>query len=222
MNMGPMMGGFVIFPLLAYLLGAVPFGLLLGKSRGVDIRQAGSGNIGATNLGRVVGKKLGLFCFILDVLKGFVPVLLAGSYLYEHFSDSSGSLTQWGQLAWLTTGAAAILGHMFPIYLRFQGGKGVATSLGVLLGIWPYFTLSAIVAFIIWLLFWGCWRYVSLASIAAAAGFPIGFLLLIGRLERWEFARLWPLFIFSCLMAALVILRHRSNIARLLAGKENR
>ena len=220
--MNPTLGGFVIFPLLAYLLGAVPFGLLLGKSKGVDIRQLGSGNIGATNLGRALGRKWGLLCFFLDVAKGLVPVLLAGSYLRDHLTESNGTFTQIGQFAWLLTGSAAIAGHMFPIYLRSWGGKGVATSLGVLLGVWPYFTFSVVFSLAIWLVVWGGWRYVSLASISAAAGFPLGFLLLILQLERWEFARLWPLFVFSCLIAALVIVRHRGNIARLLAGTENR
>ena len=220
--MSPVMGGFVIFPMLAYLLGAIPFGLLLGKSKGVDIRQVGSGNIGATNLGRALGYNWGLLCFVLDVAKGFIPVLLAGSYLQDNFTESNGTFTQMGQFAWLVTGTAAIAGHMFPIYLRSWGGKGVATSLGVLLGVWPYFTFSAVFALAIWLVVWGLWRYVSLASMAAAAGFPLGFLFLISRLEQWEFARLWPLFVFSCAMAMLVIVRHRSNIARLLAGTENR
>lgn len=220
--MSPTVGAFIIFPVLGYLLGAIPFGLLLGKSRGVDIRQTGSGNIGATNLGRALGRKWGLICFALDVTKGLVPVMLAGSFLQENFTDSNNQLTQLGQLAWLITAAAAIFGHMFPIYLRGLGGKGVATSLGVLLGIWPYFTFSAFFALAIWLVVWGTWRYVSLASLIAAAGFPLGFLVLIRWLDRWEFSQLWPLFIFSCAIAALVILRHRGNITRLLAGTENR
>lgn len=220
--MSPTVGAFIIFPLLGYLLGAVPFGLLLGKFRGIDIRQTGSGNIGATNLGRALGRKWGLICFVLDVTKGLVPVLLSGSFLQANFADSTSQLTQLGQLAWLATGAAAIAGHMFPIYLRGLGGKGVATSLGVLLGIWPYFTFSALFALAIWLIVWGIWRYVSLASLAAAAGFPLGFLLLIVWLDRWEFTQLWPLFIFSAAIASLVIIRHRSNITRLLAGTENR
>jgi glycerol-3-phosphate acyltransferase PlsY len=213
---------FVVLPVLAYLLGSIPFGLLLGNSKGVDIRQVGSGNIGATNLGRALGRKWGLLCFFLDVAKGLIPVLLMGSFLRENHTETGAGLTQVGQLVWLITGTAAIVGHMFPIYLRGLGGKGAATSLGVLLGIWPYFTFSALFALAIWMIVWGYWRYVSLASISAAAGFPLGFLLLIYRMDGWEFERLWPLFVFSCLMTVLVIFRHRSNIVRLLAGRENR
>ena len=222
MSMSLVESNFVILPVLAYLLGSVPFGLLLGKSKGVDIRQVGSGNIGATNLGRALGRRWGLLCFFLDVAKGFIPVLLMGSFLREHHTDAGAAITQLGQLVWLITVAAAIIGHMFPIYLCGWGGKGVATSLGVLLGIWPYFTFSAVFALAIWLIIWSCWRYVSLASMAAAAGFPLGFSWLIYRLDSWEFARLWPLFVFSCAIALLIIVRHRSNISRLLAGTENR
>jgi glycerol-3-phosphate acyltransferase PlsY len=211
-------------PLLGYLLGAIPFGLLIGLAKGIDIRKQGSGNIGATNVGRILGRKWGYICFVLDVAKGLVPVLWAGAFLRRtaEMTTSDGTLSQLGQLAWLAMGAGCILGHIFSVYLRFRGGKGVATSLGVILGVWPYFTLTAVVVLAIWVGVWGMWRYVSLASITAAVAFPIAFVALILRLEQWAFADLIVLFVFSCLIAVLVVVRHRSNITRLLAGTENR
>ena len=208
-----------------YLLGSIPFGLLIGLSRGVDIRKHGSGNIGATNLGRIVGRKWGYLGFLLDVAKGLLPVLYAGSYLRRTNAMSPEGLpglSYDAQLIWLAVGAACIIGHMFPVYLRFRGGKGVATSLGVVLGVYPFFTLTAVFAFAIWLAVWAAFRYISLASIIAAIGFPIGFLLMIWRIDAWQLGPLWPLFTFACLMGSLIIIRHRHNIARLLAGTENR
>jgi len=204
-----------------YLVGSIPFGLLIGRLHLIDVRTAGSGNIGSTNVGRLMGRKWGLACFALDAGKGFVPVMLAGVYLRGLVEPDGATMGLSAQLAWLMIGSSCILGHMFSIYLDFTGGKGVATSLGVLLGIWPYFTLAAGVALAVWVAAWGAWRYVSLASILAAAAFPAGFLALVARIDGWRFSRLWPLFAFGCGMAALVIVRHRSNIRRLLAGTEN-
>jgi len=213
---------FFIFPVLAYLLGSIPFGLLIGKARGLDVRTAGSGNIGATNVGRLLGRRWGYICFLLDVAKGLIPVVLINLYLRRCGSlAADAGLPPTAQWALLAAGAAAILGHMFSLYLRFHGGKGVATSLGVVLAVFPYFTLTAPLALCVWAAVWGWWRYVSLASITAALAFPAGFTLLIWRIDNWHFDSLWPLFSFSCLMAALVILRHRANIIRLLAGTEN-
>jgi len=216
---------YVVLPVAGYLLGAIPFGLLIGKARGVDIRQQGSGNIGSTNVGRILGRPWGYICFVLDVAKGFVPVWWAGRYLSRLMETAGEETVSMGvQVAWLAVAAGCILGHMFSIYLRFRGGKGVATSLGAVLGIWPYFTLTGAVVLAIWVAVWGMWRYVSLASIVAALAFPVVFAVLIWRVDReaWRFDRLVPLFIFSCMIAGLVILRHRSNIERLLGGRESR
>ena len=144
----------------AYLLGSVPFALIIAKAHGKNLRIVGSGNIGATNLSRVAGRKWGHLCFLLDVSKGLVPMLaisrfLAGPTVTEFF-------------LWLAVGCAAILGHVFPVYIGFKGGKGVATSFGVALGLWPYFTICAVIAIVIWLAVVLTWRYVSLGSIAAA------------------------------------------------------
>jgi len=212
---------FVILCGLGYLLGSIPFGLLLGFMHGVDVREKGSGNIGAANVSRLLGRKWGYLCFVLDVAKGLLPVIYAGRYLQRVYEVEPGQMLGLaGQWAWLCVGTACIVGHMASIYLRFKGGKGVATSLGVLLGLWPFFTLTAVIAFAIWAAVWGLWRYVSLASIIAALSFPLAFVVLIWRIEQWTFGELWPLFAFSCVMAALVVLRHRGNITRLRAGTE--
>lgn len=206
----------------AYLLGAVPFGLLIGLARGIDVRKGGSGNIGSTNVTRLLGRKWGYVCFLLDTAKGLGPTLAAGAYLRHAAGTTLAEpLPLAGLWTWLAVAAACVLGHIFSIYLRFRGGKGVATSLGVLLGIYPYFTLAALFALLIWLAVWGFWRYVSLASISAAIAFPIGFALLIWRIPAWQFGDLWPLLLFSGLMAVLVVVRHRSNLARLLRGVEH-
>lgn len=215
-----------VFPLLvlaAYLLGSIPFGLLIGRLRGLDVRRHGSGNIGSTNVGRVLGRQWGYLCFLLDVAKGLLPVLYAGHYLRANVAPNGvATLADADQWIWLAVGTATIVGHMFSIYLRFHGGKGVATSLGVVLGIWPYFTLTGLFAFAIWLAVWGLSRYVSLASIVAALSFPVGFLLLIWRIPAWHVEQLEPLLVFSCAMAILVVIRHRANIQRLLRGTEER
>lgn len=207
-------------PIGAYLAGSVPFGWLMGRLRGVDIRKQGSGNIGATNVWRVLGRRWGIACFMLDVLKGLAPVYLAGIYLGRHLATEQGTLSAKGQGIWLLVGAGAIIGHMFSVFLGFRGGKGVATSLGVVVGIWPYFTLTALPAFCVWAVIFIWSRYVSLASIVAAAVFPILFGLFIRLTPGWQIENLWPLMVFCCVIGALVILRHCSNIVRLLNGTE--
>src|SRR5438552_11790103 len=187
---------------LSYLLGAVPFGYLIARSRGVDIFHAGSGNIGATNVGRVLGRKFGLFVFVLDFLKGAVPVALTRHFLPD---------VPWAAVA---AGLAAFVGHLFPVYLRFRGGKGVATGAGVVTVLVPGPTLGALLA---WLLVVSVSRYVSLASLAAVAALCVLRLLL--TTEPFQRDNL-TLTIFCFVAAALVVLRHRSNIARLLRGNE--
>jgi len=206
---------FAILILGAYLLGSVPFGVILARLHGVDLRKVGSGNIGATNVGRALGKKWGIVCFVLDALKGLVPMVVAMVMLPE----DKGPRELW---IWLAAGGAAIIGHIFPIYLGLRGGKGVATSLGVVLGLWPYYTVCGLVAAISWSLALYLWRYVSLASMIASLDFVIALVILIMLLPSWDFATLWPLVLFASIMAALVILRHRDNIRRLLAGNESR
>ncbi len=210
---------FLTLILFAYLLGSIPFGFMIAKAHGKDLRLIGSGNIGATNATRALGKKWGYLCLLLDVLKGLIPMLLVPMLnLVDSQTASPGGLA-----LWLLVGCAAVLGHVFPIYLKFKGGKGVATSLGIVLGLWPYYTLCGIGVFAIWGITLLIWRTVSLSSILAALSFPV--LLLLAILvfdEPWDFVQLWPLLLLSVLMALLIVARHTENIKRLLDGSESK
>jgi len=161
--------------------------------------------------------------FVLDGLKGFLPVTLGRLLLFGAAADSRlagpGYLPY---LLWVLAAVACVLGHMFPVYLKFKGGKGVATSLGVGLGIYPYYTLAGLAALTLWAVVLWVGRYVSLSSIVAVTAFPVIFALLaILNRDRWGgFSVLWPLQVFGIVIAALVVYRHRSNIGRLLAGTE--
>ena len=189
--------------LLGYAAGSIPFGLLIGFAKGVDIRRSGSGNIGASNVGRLLGKPYGILVFLLDLAKGALPVFLVKSLGWSAPDEVLGMPL--GHYV----GIAAVLGHMFPVWLRFRGGKGVATALGVFLVLATWATL---IAFLVW---WGCiftWHYVSLASILAAWSLPIA-MLVIGSYP-------WTLLVLTLMLAALVTFRHRGNIGRLLRGEE--
>lgn len=175
----------------------------------MDIRQHGSGNIGATNVLRVLGKKCGYLVFFLDALKGFLAVRVAFV-----LTIATPQLTQ-HEIVGIIGGLACILGHTFPVWLHFRGGKGVATSAGVLLGLMPIAVLSV---FMIWLLLFQFTRYVSVASIVAAAALPL-FVALYLHLDVLTGPALLP---FSILIAGVVIWRHRSNMRRLLHGTEER
>jgi len=189
----------VILIIIAYLFCAIPFGLLVAKSQGVDIRSQGSGNIGATNVFRVVGKGWGILTLVLDALKGFIPAF---------FFPMLGKLdSEWGVLF----GLAAIIGHSFPVYLKFKGGKGVATSTGMLLGVAP---LAVGVGILVWIACMVIWRYVSLASIAAAATIAVAVWIVEDKGLIINIA--------LTILGVMVIWLHRANIKRLLNGTENR
>ena len=229
-------------PLLAFLLGSIPFGLFIARLKGIDIRQHGSGNIGATNVLRVVGKKHGIVCLILDALKGYLPTLLAVSLIrfegqrtgIEAISDYSyvfSQADQWkAQTLQVLTGLFSILGHNYSPWVGFKGGKGIATSAGVLLALFPFFGVMLLI--IIWLLLFWTTRYVSVASIGAAAALPV-ITHLGARFHHlnndksmptmWE-AGTWnkPLLVFSVIIGALAIWKHRANIRRLKDGTESR
>ncbi len=209
---------FMLLTASAYLLGSTPFGLLIAKAHGKDIRSIGSGNIGATNVSRALGRKWAYVCFTLDALKGLIPMLVARPFVLQLPASSYAT----GICFWLSVGCAAILGHVFPIYLKFKGGKGAATSFGVALGLWPYLTICALTVITIWIAVALTWRYVSLASIAAAVAFPLVLILMISMIPKWDFARLWPLLVVATAIPLIVIVRHRENINRLIAGTENR
>ena len=203
----------------AYLLGSIPFGLLIAKAYGKDLRTIGSGNIGATNVARALGKKWAYACFALDVLKGMIPMLAAMPLATSTPAQGKEVVLL---VLWLAVGCAAIVGHIFPIYLKFKGGKGVSTSFGVALGLWPYYTICALIAIIVWITVVLIWRYVSLASIAASVTFPLALILAIVIKSGWEFSILWPLVIAATAIPLMVIIRHRENISRLLAGTEGK
>lgn len=202
----------------AYLIGAIPFGLIVGLMRGVDIRQVGSKNIGATNAGRVLGKKFFIFVLFLDAMKSLIPTVVAGQVLERSGVWSASPVL--ASFLWLAVACAAVIGHNFPIYLGFKGGKGVATSLGVVLAIFPYFTWPGVAAFALWTLI--VWRtgYVSLGSIVGTIAFFVAHVVLSLTLPSWQFAEHWPLTLFAGVMATMLVVRHRSNIQRLRAGTE--
>lgn len=205
-----------MFILGAYLLGAVPFGFLIGRARGVDIRTQGSKNIGATNVGRVLGKPWGTLCLTLDILKGLAPTLLYGLLLMPAAADS----VDW--LLWLAVAVAAVLGHLFPAYLGFRGGKGVATTIGVALGLFPYFTVAILVAVAAYFALRLTTGLVSVGSLSLAVVFPIAVYSYAVVIRDEALADVWPLTAVAALLSVLIIVRHRANIQRLLAGKELR
>lgn len=188
----------VVFLLFAYLLGSIPTGLLLARLvGGVDIRTAGSGNIGATNVYRTMGRTVGVMTLVGDCLKGLLPVLVAKQLGYVE--------------GWiLAIGLAAFLGHVFTIFLRFKGGKGVATALGVFLGIAPLAVSIVLLVFII--IVWAT-RYISLGSILAAAAMPLAVWLLGASLRQSS---------MTAVIALIVIAKHHENIRRLLSGTESK
>ena len=193
-----------------YLCGALPFGYWAGKMKGIDIRQHGSGNIGATNVIRVLGKGIGIPVFLLDMLKGWLPVFLASGWM-----AATGAEPQMVSTAKVIGGFAAVLGHMFTFFLSFKGGKGIATMSGVLVGM----SLAGFIGgWIAWLVFYFATKYVSLASLAAAVAVPTGMAVQMMREGRWDFVMLG----FGLAVMVLVFWRHRPNIQRLLAGTENR
>jgi glycerol-3-phosphate acyltransferase PlsY len=198
----------LLTPLAGYLIGAIPFGYLVARARGVDIFRHGSGNIGATNVGRIVGRPFGVLVFVLDFAKGAIPVL-AALLVAEYMPDARAG----GRNGWLAvlTGLAAFLGHLFPVYLGFRGGKGVATGTGAVAVLTPGPALAALA---VWIVVALAFRYVSLASLLAVLALAT---------VQLTVSRDWadPRSLFCLFAGALVIVKHRANIARLLAGNEN-
>lgn len=187
----------LILVILAYLAGSVPTGLLLGKMYGIDVRKEGSGNIGATNLYRTVGRKVGMITLVCDCLKGFLPVLVIklGSFPPEFAAF---------------VGLSAFCGHVFSVFLRFKGGKGVATALGVFFALAPQAVSVAIGLFVL-LMF--IWRYVSLGSIIASAAMPLAVHYFNGS---------GTVTAVTFTISAIIVIRHHENIKRLLSGNENK
>jgi glycerol-3-phosphate acyltransferase PlsY len=206
---------FAALIIVAYLLGSIPFGQIIARAHGKDLRSIGSGNIGATNLARALGKKWAYLCFFLDVAKGFVPVFAATKLLSTPPALNELTLV-------LAVAITAVLGHIFSIYLKFKGGKGVATSFGVALGFWPYYTVCSMIVLVIWVVVVLISRYVSLASIVASVFFPLTLITAITLVPDWYLTNLWPLLAAATVMPILVIIRHRENIKRLANGTESK
>ncbi len=218
-------------PLLAFLLGSIPFGLIIARAKGINIRDHGSGNIGATNVLRVIGKKYGITCLFLDALKGLIPTVIAISLI--RFEGIQNPMTLTGlapyaqefpmltaQIFQVLTGLFAILGHNYSPWVGFKGGKGIATSAGVLIALMP---AAIVILAVVWAVAFLVGRYVSLASIIAAAALPLLTLWgswFHGKIQNGTWNK--PLFIFSLIIAVLAIWKHRTNIQRLLAGTEHR
>jgi len=196
--------------LVGYLFGSFPAGYLAGRLAGVDVRSAGSGNIGATNVLRVLGKRWGFPVFVIDAFKGFAAVRLA-FFLVKYWPEAK----PYAEYCAILAAIMSVAGHTFPVWLRFKGGKGVATSAGALIGLLP---LAVPFVFLVWLLVFEISRYVSLASIIAAISLPI----IVSVLARWKFIETSALIYFSLLITLLVLWRHRSNFSRLLNGTEQR
>ncbi|MEO6053321.1 MAG: glycerol-3-phosphate 1-O-acyltransferase PlsY [Chthoniobacterales bacterium] len=208
MNAPYLLAVFVI----SYLLGSIPGGFLLGRMRGIDLRKEGSGNIGATNALRVLGKKWGYMVFAIDFLKGVFAVLLAchGYYILHGVPVAAET-----SVAGIVAAIACVLGHNFPVWLKFKGGKGIATSAGIIVALfyWQVF-VAAVIA---WFFFFFTTRYVSIASIAASIALPASLfvLYLMGRTDIW-------LLTTGTVMCALALWMHRGNITRLFNGTEPR
>lgn len=229
----------------AFLMGSVPFGYLIGRANGIDIRKHGSGNIGATNLGRVLGRRFFFACFFMDLTKGMMPTLLAGHYMGTLGTLQIATGDAWW---WMGVMVAAVLGHMFTPWLGFKGGKGVATGLGALVGIMPAMALPATGAMLVYLMVLLLWRYVSLASCMAAGSLPLWVWMVFAQYQTFLQRRLsdtntdWdslpaqqiellksdipnygiPFFVVSIGLALLVVYKHRDNLGRITRGQEPR
>lgn len=235
--------GWWIFALVGFAAGSVPFGLIIGRAKGIDIRAHGSGNIGATNVARVLGWRLGLLAFALDVGKGFVPVSVAGVVMGTF---GRAVVPTDDALAWLGVMATPVLGHCFSPFLRFKGGKGVATGLGALVAVAPAMSLAGFVGLCVFVLVLRLTRYVSVSSIIAAISVPMSVATYYSL--AWQMNALtvpmdmptgsgqmrtvfvavhplsagWPFIAAGGALLVLVVFTHRANIGRLLKGTENR
>ena len=198
---------FILIALLSYLMGSVPAGYIAGRFAGIDIRRVGSGNIGATNVLRVLGKPYGYAVFLFDFCKGVGAVRV--SILIINAAHPG---NQESELVGIMAGVLCVLGHTYPVWLGFKGGKGVATSAGVLFGLMPPAALTVLA---VWFVTFQATKYVSVASIVAAVALPVTTAVMV----RFEKAGM-PLVYFSACLAVVIVWRHRSNVSRLMKGTE--
>jgi acyl phosphate:glycerol-3-phosphate acyltransferase len=200
--------GYILVVLVAYLLGSIPTGFLLAKGRGIDIRKVGSGNIGATNVFRILGKPAGVLVLLADAAKGWLAVFVVAKLVSGWFYPDAGSTaSEWFRLC---AGMAAILGHNYTCWLYFKGGKGIATSAGVLVALVP---VPLLIILSIWIIVFAFTRYVSLASISASFSLPFA---------AWVVGESRTIVLVTAGLAALAIYKHKANIKRLINGTESR
>ena len=214
--------------LVAFGCGSIPFGPIVARLRGIDLRTVGSGNISATNVGRALGWKWGVLVYVLDAIKGAAPVLAAGAMagILGKPADEVAPADMWW---WLLMPIAAVLGHMFSPFVGFKGGKGVATGSGAMLAVWPTLTGPLLVAIGLWAVLLAATRYMSVASMAAAISIPLT-VAAAAAIRTGDgtpdgelpIRHALPAIIVTGGVAMLVVWKHRPNIERLLAGKENR
>lgn len=216
---------------LGFLSGSIPFGLLIARSKGVDIRKVGSGNIGATNVGRALGKKYFYLCFVLDFFKGCIPSLVAGIAMGQ--AGLAGSMSAGQASWWLGVVVATVLGHVFSPWIGFKGGKGIATGLGALAGVFPFLTVPAACLYATWLVARYTWGYVSLASVIATVSLPFwiaAWAVAWARIRAGEASTGWsvagslanavPFIVCGAVLTVLVVWTHRANLRRIRAGTE--
>ena len=206
----------------AYLVGSFPTAHLLARTRGVDLGSVGSRNYGATNLGRTLGKPWGIACFLIDALKGALPVV-AGGWLLGALGAAPGAVDAPIAWCWLATAASCIVGHTLSPWIGFKGGKGVATGFGALAAMWPVLTVPALLALLIWIVLVLLFRMVSLASMVAAVSVPCTVVVTATAANGLDGVRaVVPFLAASVLIAAFVVFKHRANIARIRAGTESK
>ena len=200
----------ILIGIASYLFGSVPWAFIIGRINGIDIRKHGSGNPGATNVMRVLGRKWGILCFVLDFLKGLLPVLAVKILISQKIVMAAPDAVV------IAAGLAAVAGHIWSVFLKFKGGKGMATGGGVLVGIAPY---SFIFTGLLWIVLFYSTRYVSAASVIAAAALPVSSFI-------FSISGFWPLSapfqIFLLVLAIVTIAKHHSNIGRLINGTEHK
>ena len=205
--------------LAAYIAGSLPFGFWISKCLGVDIRNQGSGNIGATNVLRTLGRKVGITVLILDISKGFLPVLIGSRIIFKQLPDSMRNREDIMGTIYVLLAIGTILGHNYTFWLGFKGGKGIATSAGAIMSFLPEVLMGST---LVWILIFFLSRYVAIASIAAAFSIPI----LTASLDHnYLFPDLnssWPVISLGIIAAIMAVWRHRSNIQRLIKGEEDR
>jgi glycerol-3-phosphate acyltransferase PlsY len=202
--------GCIVTAVVAYLLGSIPAGYLAGKARGLDIRTVGSGNIGATNVFRILGTKAGIVVLVVDGLKGWAAAAWVPDLVHKCLAPSEAWDQQTQEYSRIIAGMIAILGHNYTCWLKFKGGKGIATSAGVLAALVP---LTFVIGLAVWIVICLATRYVSVASIAAAAVLP---------LVTWGVGYSNRMIVITAVVGALAIFKHKANIQRLLKGTENK